>query len=337
MYAAMRHFFAACGGTGIVLLLGLLTMAAMAPVCSAQAQTAYPTRSVRVLVPFAVGGVADITVRIVVERLGEKLSQRFVVENHPGAGGIVAARAAISAPTDGYTITLLTNGTAISVKLLKSFPLDVVKDFAPISTLGYFDWILAVNAASPVRSLRDFVKTARERPGTLNVGTVSVGSSQHLTAELFKSMAGISFDIVHYRTTSDVVVALLREDVQLIVDSYAALKSSLVDEKIRALAVSGATRFEILPDSPTVQENGIADFEVSSWNGLFTPVGTPPAVIAILNQALQESLAEPELKKRLLEFGIQAKASTPEGLQSRLRADIEKWGGVIERAGIPKQ
>jgi tripartite-type tricarboxylate transporter receptor subunit TctC len=333
----MRRLFAERSGTGIVLLLGLLLMAASAPVCSAQAPAPYPTRSVRVIVPFAAGGVADITVRIVVERLGEKLGQRFVVENQPGAGGIAAARTAISAAADGHTITLLTNGTAISVKLLKSFPLDPVKDFAPISTLGYFDWILAVNAASPVRTLPDFLKVARERPGALNVGTVSVGSSQHLTAELFKSMAGISFDIVPYRTTPDVVVAVLRDDVQLVVDSYAALKSSLLDQKLRALAVSGATRFELLPDVPTVQENRIRDFEVISWNGLFAPAGTPAEVIAILNRGLQESLAEPDVKKRLLELGIQAKASAPEDLRSRLRTDIEKWGSVIERAGIPRQ
>jgi tripartite-type tricarboxylate transporter receptor subunit TctC len=333
----MSRPFGARSGTGIALLLVLLMTAVSAPVRCAQAQAAYPARSVRVIVPFAAGGVADITVRIVVERLGEKLGQRFIVENLPGAGGIAAARAALSAPADGHTITLLTNGTAISVKLLKSFPFDVLKDFAPISTLGYFDWILAVGAAAPARGLPDFLKTARERPGALNLGTVSVGSSQHLTAELFKSRAGIALDIVHYRTTPEVVVALLRDDVQLIVDSYAALKSSLSDQRLRALAVSGAKRFEILPDVPTVQENRIPDFEVVSWNGLFAPAGTPAEVVAVLNRTLQESLAEPEMRKRLLQLGIQAGASTPEDLRSRLRTDIEKWGKVIERAGIPKQ
>jgi len=323
----------------MVLLVGLLILATPVPwpLGSAQAQAPYPTRSIRVIVPFAAGGVADITVRIVVEKLGDKLGQRFVVENQPGAGGVAAARSAVSAAADGYTITLLTNGTAISVQLLKSFPFDPVKDFAPISTLGYFDWILAVNAASPVRTLPDFLKAAAEKPGALNVGTVSVGSSQHLTAELFRSMAEIRFAIVHYRTTPELVVALLRDDIQLVVDSYAALKPGLLDQKIRALAVSGSARFEILPDVPTVQESRIRNFEVISWNALFAPAGTPAEVVAILNRGLQESLAEPDVKKRLLELGIEAKPSTPEELRSRLRADIEKWARVIERAGIAKQ
>ena len=335
----MTRLLVARRGASTVLFLGsaIIAAAALGPPVAAHAQAAYPCRSVRVLVPFAAGGVADITVRIVVEKLGDKLGQRFFVENQPGAGGIAAARSALAAAADGYALAMLTNGTAISVSLFKSFPFDPVKDFAPISTLGYFDWILAVNAASPVRTLPDFLKAATQKPGALNVGTVSVGSSQHLTAELFKSRAGLNFAIVHYRTTPEVVVALLRDDVQLVVDSYAALKSPLTDQKIRVIASSGLARSNILPDVPTVQENRVSDFEVISWNALFAPAGTPAEVIAILNEGLRASLADPDVKKRLLELGIEAKPSTPEELRSRLQADIPKWSRVIERAGIPKQ
>jgi tripartite-type tricarboxylate transporter receptor subunit TctC len=323
----------------VLLFSGLTIIAAAAlwfPIFES-AQAAFPNRSMRVIVPFGAGGVADITVRIVVEKLGEILGQRLVVENQPGAGGISAARSALAAPADGYTLTLLTNGTAISVQLFKTFPFNPVKDFEPISTLGYFDWIVAVNATSPFRTLPDFLKVAAQKPGELNVGTVSVGSSQHLSAELLKSSTGTKFAIIHYRSTSELIVALLRDDIQVTVDSYAALKSPLTDRKIRAIASSGATRSEILPDVPTVGENGTSGFEVISWNGLFAPAGTPPEIVAVLNQGLRKALADADVKKRLLDLGIEAKPSTPEELRSRLQADIKKWARVIEQAGIPQQ
>ncbi|MGP0092761.1 MAG: Bug family tripartite tricarboxylate transporter substrate binding protein [Xanthobacteraceae bacterium] len=304
---------------------------------SAQAQAQYPNRSVRIIVPFGPGGVADITVRVVAEKLGDKLGQRFVVENNPGAGGIAAARAALSGGTDGYTLALLTNGTAISVPLFKSLPFDPLKDFVPISSLGQFDFVIAVNAPSSLRTLEDFLRAAREKPGVLNVGTVNVGSSQNLGAELFRTSAHIEFAIVPYRTTPEVLVALLRDDIQLTVDSYAGLKAALSDQRIRVIASTGRSRSQILPDVPTALELGIKGFEVEAWNGLFAPVGTPPNIVTMLNRALREVLADPETKQRMLELGIEAKASSPEELRVRLQADIEKWAGVIARAGIPKQ
>jgi tripartite-type tricarboxylate transporter receptor subunit TctC len=316
--------------------VGLVAFAVGLP-NGAQAQPHYPTRSVRIIVPFGPGGVADITVRVVAEKLGDKLGQRFVVENNPGAGGIAAARSALSGGTDGYTVTLLTNGTAISVPLFKSLPFDPVKDFVPISGLGSFDFILAVNAPSPFRTLENFLQAAREKPGVLNVGTVNIGSSQNLGAELFRTSADIEFAIVPYRTTPEVLVALLRDDVQLAIDSYAGLKSGLLDQKIRVIASSGRARSQILPDVPTALELGIKGFEVDAWNGLFAPAGTAPDIVATLNRALRDVLADPETKKQMLELGIEAKASSPEQLRARLQGDIEKWAGVIARAGISKQ
>lgn len=304
---------------------------------SAQAQAHYPKRPARIIVPFGPGGVADITVRVVAEKLGDKLGQRFVVENNPGAGGIAAARSALSGGTDGYTLALLTNGTAISVPLFTSLPFDPLKDFVPISSLGQFDFVLAVNAPSSLRTLEDFLRAAREKPGLLNVGTVNVGSSQNLAAELFRTSAQIEFAIVPYRTTPEVLVALLRDDIQLTVDSYAGLKGALLDQRIRVIASTGRTRSQILPEIPTALELGIKGFEVEAWNGLFAPAGTAPDIVAALNRALRDVLADPETRKRMLELGIEAKASPPEELRARLQADIEKWAGVIARAGIPKQ
>ena len=304
---------------------------------SSWAQAKYPTHSPRLVLPFAAGGVADVTSRIVAEKLGDKLGHRLVVDNQPGAGGISAANQVRSARPDGYTLALLSNGTAISVGLFKSLPYDPVKDFAPISSMGYFDFLFCVNATSRFQTMADFVKAAREKPATLNVGTINIGSSQNLTAELLKSTAAIDVTLVPYRTSPEVLIALLRDDIQLAVDSYAALKSALRDNKIRPIATSAASPSAVLPNVPPAKDSGIGDFDVISWNGVFARTGTPKDVVDILNRGLHDVLALPEVKQQALEFGIEAKASTPEELAARLRSDIEKWSKVIERAGVPKQ
>ncbi len=303
---------------------------------SAQAQ-GYPDRPVRIILPFGPGGVADISTRIVAEKLGDKLGQRFVIENMPGAGGITAARAAQSAPADGYTLALLTNGTAISVPLFKSLPFDPLKDFTPVSTMGYFDCLFISNAESEFKTLGDFVKTARAKPGTLNVGTITRGGTQNLTAELFKSTANLDFVIVPFRTTPEAIVALLRNDVQMVVDFYAALRPGLNDNKTHALAWSGPQRSQALPNVPTVQESGVAGFEVKSWNALYAPAGTPAEVVSKVNKALHDVLADADVKAKLLALGVESKASTPAAMDAQMRADIKKWGAVIEKAGISKQ
>ncbi len=321
-----------------MLCLALVSAALAANGASpALAQSNYPNRPVRIILPFGAGGVADITARIVADKLGEKLGQRFVIENQPGAGGIAAARSVTSATPDGYTLGMLTNGTAISVPLFKSLPFDPVKDFAPISSLGYFDFIMATNAGSPYKTLADVLKAARDNPGKLNLGTINVGSSQNLSAELFKSSAKVDLAIIPYRGSPEVIVSLLRDDVNVMIDNYAAMKATLGDGKIRALAATGNKRSQYLPDVPTVEEAGVPGYEVLSWNALFAPAKTPPEIVATLNKALQDILATDDVKKRLLELGIEAKASTPEELTARLKGDIEKWSAVIDRAGIAKQ
>ncbi len=303
---------------------------------SAWAQ-AYPNRPVRVVLPFAAGGVADVTARIVADKLGEKLGQRFVVENQPGPGGIAAARNVLTAPADGHTLAMLTNGTAVSVPLFKNLSFDPLKDFTPISTLGLFDLVVITNAETKFATLADFLKAAREQPGKLNIGTINVGSTQNLSAELLKATTGIDVAIIPFRATPDAVVALLRNDVQIVIDIYAALRAGLSDNKLKALAVTGTARTEAISSVPTVIESGVRGYEVTSWNALYAPAGTPPEIVARLNQALREILSDPDLKKRFLEFGIEAKPSTPVELDARMRGDIAKWGAVIEKAKIPKQ
>jgi tripartite-type tricarboxylate transporter receptor subunit TctC len=303
----------------------------------ARAQQAYPSRPVRFILPFAAAGVADITSRLAAEKLGDKLGQRFVVENQPGPGGIAAARAVLSQAADGYTVGLVTNGTSISAAIYKALPFDPVKEFATISTIGAFDLVFATNVDSEFKTMQDFMKAAREQPGKLNVGTINVGGTQNLAAELLKSSAGLNVQIIPYRGTPDVIVALLRNDVQLMVDFYAPMKPTLEDKKMRAVATTGPQRSPFFTDVPTVAETGVAGYEVTSWNGLFAPAGTPADIIGLLNKTIREIVATPEVKQRYADLGIEAKASTPDELKARLARDIGKWAAVIERAGIPKQ
>lgn len=320
----------------VSLIIFAMTAAAFSP-HRAHAGTTYPNKSVRIVVPFGAGGLADITARIVAEKLGDKLGARFYVENQPGAGGIAAARTVISSPPDGHTLALLSNGTAVSVSLFKNLPYDPLRDFAPISSLAFFDFVLATGANSQFRTLSDFIAAAKAKPGTLNVGTINIGSTQNLSAELLKTAAGVDFVIVPFRGTPEVQVSLLQGDIALMIEGYSSIKGNLADGKIRALATTGAVRSEGTPDIPTSREGGIADFDVVSWNALFAPAGTPPEVIKVLNDALHDILADADVKKRLLELGIEAKASTPAEITARLKSDIDKWQKVIETAGIQKQ
>ncbi len=320
------------------IFLSLTALALSALVASThQARAGYPERPVRIVLPFAAGGVGDTTVRIIAEKLGAKLGQRFFVENQPGAGGIAAARTVISSPPDGYTLALVTNGTAISASLFKKLPFDPLRDFAPISSLGYFDFIFATSATSEFKTLADFVAAAKAKPGALNVGTINIGSTQNLSAELLKSTAGIDFTIIPYRGTPEVEVALLQGNIALMVDSYSAIRGNVADGKFRAVASSGPVRSESTPNIPTVAENGVAGYDVISWNALFAPAAIPPDIVNILNSALRDVLADPDVKKRFNELGIEARASTPQAISDRLKADIDKWSKVIEKAGIPKQ
>jgi tripartite-type tricarboxylate transporter receptor subunit TctC len=303
----------------------------------ARAEASYPDKAVRIVLPFAAGGVADITARIVAEKLGDKLGQRFYVENQAGAGGIAAARTVISSAPDGYTLALLSNGTAVSVSLFKKLPFDPIKDFEPISSLGFFDFVFATGAGSEFKTLADFIAAAKAKPGALNVGTINIGSTQNLSAELFKTATGIDFTIIPYRATPEIQVSLLQGDIALMIDSYSSMKGNLADNKFRALASSGSVRSESTPDVATVRESGVADYDVVSWNALFAPAGTPPEIVNKLNGALRDILADAEVKKRLIELGIEAKAGTPQEISARLKSDIDKWQKVIEKAGIQKQ
>jgi tripartite-type tricarboxylate transporter receptor subunit TctC len=317
-----------------LLALPAALIVALAP---GQAQAKWPEKPVRLILPFGAGGVADVTSRIMAAKLSEKLGQQFVIENMPGPGGINAARAVITAPADGYTLGLVTNGTSISVAAFKKLPFDPVKDFAPVSMVGTFDLVFAVDTKSPFKTLADFMAAAKANPGKFNVGTVLLGGTQNLGAELFKSMTGLNFQIVVYKNSPDIVAALSRNDVQMMVDFPPAVQGQDNAGTIRLLATSSPERTALLPNLPTVDEAGVKGYEVISWNAIAATKGTPKDVIETLNKAMHDVLASPELKAAFNKVGVQPHASTPQELEARLTGDIKKWDAVITKAGIAKK
>lgn len=318
-------------------LLALAAVLVMALAPLGQAQAKWPEKPVRLILPFGPGGVADVTARVMAAKLSDIFGQQVVVENMPGPGGIAAARAVVNAAPDGYTMALVTNGTAISVAAFNKLPFDPVKDFAMVSMVGTFDLVFAVNAQSPYKTLDDFIKAAKASPGKLNIGTIAVGGTQNLGAELFKSMAGINVQIVPYKNSPDIVVALLRNDVQMLVEFPPAVKGQVNDGKLRILATSSPQPSPLLPGVPTVAQAGVKGYEVISWNAVAAPKGTPKEVIDTMGKAMHEVLAMPDIKAKFEAVGVEPHASTPDELMSRLKSDITKWDAVIIKAGIPKK
>ena len=264
----------------------------------AAAQADYPNRSVQLIVPYGAGGVADTGMRILAEQLTGLLKQPFVIENRPGAGGIVAAKTGASAAPDGYTLLMTGNNNAISAGLFKALPYDILSDFASTSTVSFFDLLIVTRAGSPLASVQDIVTAARANPGRLNIATTNPGSTQNLAAELFKSATGIAATIVPFRTSPDLATALLRGDVDVAFEFYAAMHGLIYDRKVVVLASTGGQRTSYLPDVPTVQESGIEGFEVVSWNGISVPAATPKPIIEILTRAISEVLPRPEVRRR---------------------------------------
>ena len=234
-------------------------------------------------------------------------------------------------------MALVTNGTAISVAAFNKLPFDPVKDLVPVSMVGTFDLVFAVDAKSEFKTLQDFISAAKANPGKFNVGTVLLGGTQNLGAELFKSMTGLNFQVVVYKNSPDIVVALSRNDVQLMIDFPPAVQGQVNAGKVRLLATSSPKRTALLPNLPTVDEAGVKGYEVISWNAVAAPKGTPKEIIDTMGQAMHDVLAMSDVKAKFEAVGVEPHASTPDELLARLKSDITKWDAVIVKAGIPKK
>ncbi len=314
-------------------LLGAASLAAC--VAPLRAQGRFPDKPISLLVPFAPGGIADITARAVAEQMTKSLGQPVVVENKPSAGSIVASQAVATARPDGHTLLLMSNGNAVSVGLFKKLPYDPVKDFAPVSLLGSFDiGVFSDTAKGRFKTLQEALAWAKANPGKLNVGTIAVGSTQHLAAKLFETVAGLDVLVVPYKGSPAVLTALRAGEIDLAFEIVGPMLPQVQAGVVRALAVSGDRRNSALPDVPTVKESGVAHYNVASWNAIAAPAGTPPAVVQQLNKAVHDALASPAVQDKLGKGGMRLASSTPAELQALLVSEIKRWGDVIRAAKI---
>lgn len=315
---------------GALLALGAMPLPAMA-----QSQ-----RPIRIVVPFGPGGVGDLTLRIVAQKMAALLGgQAIVVENRPGAGGVLAAEQVARAAPDGHVLLLISNANAVAESLFQSLPFKVVDDIAPISLLGAFDMGVLVAHTSPLASLPALVAEAKARPGQLNLGTLYTGSTQHLAAELLQTTLGVDVQIVPFNGSPALLNALRGQQIDVAVDMLAPVLAQIEGQVLRALAVMGDKRAPALPQVPTVSESDPAGkgFQVASWNALAAPAKTPPATIARLGEAVNAALADAQVQQRLQSLGVVAQGSTPAQLAALLQSEIQRWAGVIERAGIARQ
>jgi tripartite-type tricarboxylate transporter receptor subunit TctC len=281
--------------------------------------------------------VADLTARTVAQKLSESLGTPVVIDNKPGAGGVVAGDTVAKAEPDGHTLLLMSNATAVSSSLFKSLPFDPVRDFAPVSTLGYFDIAIITPMDSRFKTLGDLLAFAKASPGKLNLGSINVGSTQNLVAELFKTSAGVDVQIVPFNGTPAVITALRGGQIDAAVEILGPVLPQINAKVLRALVVTGDRRATVLPDVPTAKESGLSTFVASSWNALAVPALTPKDVIARLNREVVAAVNAPQVKKKLYDLNVEARSSSPEQASALLASEIKRWGEVITRAKIAKQ
>jgi tripartite-type tricarboxylate transporter receptor subunit TctC len=303
----------------------------------ASAQQAYPSKALKIVVPFGAGGVADLTARTVAQKMGENMGQSIVIENKPGAGGVVATDAVAKSAPDGYTLLLMSNATAVSAGLFKSLPYDAEKDLIPLSVLGTFDIAIVVPQESKFASLADLLAFAKANPGKLNIGSINVGSTQHLAAELFKSTAGIDAQVVPFNGTPAVLTALRGGQIDVGVEILAPVLPQIKGQALRALAVTGEKRAAALPQVPTAKEAGVKTLYAASWNALAAPAKTPRDIVQRLNQEIQSALNNPDVRKKLIDMNVDPQPGTLQQAADLLSSETKRWGDVIQRAGIAKQ
>jgi tripartite-type tricarboxylate transporter receptor subunit TctC len=303
--------------------------------CVVHAQ-AYPVKPIRLLVPFGPGGVGDITSRAVMQKMSEAMNQQIIIDNRPSAGGIVATETVARSEPDGYTLYLMNNTNAVSAAMFRKLPYDTVKDFAMVSTIGAFSLGVLVSSESPARSVKDLIAQAKASGGKFNIGTINIGTTQFLSAELLKSMTGIDTTTVPFNNTAGVLTALRGGNVQAAIEFLPPVIGQIKAGGLRAIAVTSKARFALLPDVPTLAESGIAGYEVSSWNGIAVAAKTPKAIVERLNKEIHAAVSSAQIKQRFQELGVEQNTSTPDGMRKFLIDEIAKWNALIDKAKISR-
>ncbi|HUW36381.1 MAG TPA: tripartite tricarboxylate transporter substrate binding protein [Rhodocyclaceae bacterium] len=311
-----------------ILALGALALAA----AGASAQD-YPTHPVKIIVPFAAGGPADIYARFIAQRLETTLKQPFVVEDHPGAGSIIGTDIVAKSPADGYTLLLISNTHTVNESLFAKKPFKLMRDFVPIAPLNYSDLVLVVNPSVHVKTLQDLIKLAKAKPGVLTFASSGPGTPYHMAGELFKAMAGISILHVPYRGSSGARTDVLGGQVNMMFDAVTTMTGFVRTGKVRALATTGLTRSAVLPDVPTMSEAGVPGYQAVIWLGLVAPVGTPAAIVSKLNAEITKIVAEPEVRAQWAKQGASPMSMTPAEFADYINKDIVKWARIVKISG----
>lgn len=314
-------------------LLASIAFGLAVAISGAAAQT-YPTKPIRMVVPFPPGSTTDLVGRVFAQKVGPALGEQIVVENRGGAGGTIGTEYVAKAAPDGYTLLMGTIGThSINPALYKKLGYHPIRDFAPITQFGSAPNVLVLNPAVPAKSVQELIAYARSVPGQLNYGSSGNGTSNHLSGTLFSTLHGLQTVHVPYSGGAQAIEGLLRGDLKFMFYHYTALLPHIEAGKMRPLAVTSATRLSALPSVPTMGEAGVADFVVSAWFGLYAPAGTPPAIVARLNKATVETVATPEMRQLLLAQGVEPITTTPEGLTKLMEAELVRWAKAVEVAG----
>ncbi len=310
----------------------LIIAAMLAAVAPAHAQE-YPARPVKIIVPFAVGGPADVYARVIGAKLQETLGQPFVIENRPGAGAVVGTDAAAKSPPDGYTLLLMSNAHTVNETLLTNKPYALMRDFVPIAPINYSDLVMVLNPSVPASTLQEFIALAKAQPGKLNYASSGPGTPYHMAGELFKSMAGV--DIVHvpYKESSGARTGVIGGQVEMMFDAVTTMSEQAKAGKVKPLATSGKVRSSVMPSVPTLNEAGVPGYESVIWLGLMAPKGTPPAVVAKLNAEVAKIVARPDVKAEWEKQGAVAMSMTPDEFSKYVADDIVKWEKVIKVSG----
>jgi tripartite-type tricarboxylate transporter receptor subunit TctC len=312
-----------------------VAIAAYIATTAVHAQT-YPTKPIRLLVPFGPGGVGDITSRAVMQKMSEAMNQQIIIDNRPSAGGIVATETVAKSEPDGYTLYLMNNTNAVSGAMFKKLPYDTVKDFAMVSTIGAFSLAVLVSPESPVKTVKELIAQANANPGKFNIGTINIGTTQYLAGELLKSMANLDAATVPFNNTAGVLTALRGGSVQVAVEFLPPVLGQIRANSLRAIAVTSLKRFALLPNVPTLAESGLPGYDVNSWNGIAVAAKTPKAIVDRLNKEIHAAVNSPQIKTRFGELGVEQNLSTPDGMRKLLIDEIAKWNALIDKAKIPR-
>ncbi|MES2185304.1 MAG: tripartite tricarboxylate transporter substrate binding protein [Pseudomonadota bacterium] len=307
------------------------------PVQAQQAPQPYPVRPIRLVLGYAPGGVADITARLIAQKMSVSMGQPIVIDNKPSAGGLVAADTVAKAEPDGYTLLHMNYGNAVSQALFRKLPYDILRDFQPISAMGFFEVAMLVDKNSDIRSAQDFLAKARANPDKYTIGTVSIGSGQHMSALLFQSLTGVKATLVPYKATPALMLALKSQEISVAFEIVSPVLPLVRSGDVRVLAVSSGSRSRTLPDVPTLAESGVKGYDVTAWNGMAAPARTPPAVVERLNKEINAAMALPEVRAKFLELGIDARGGSPEDLHKILAAEVDKWNHLVTTMKIDKQ